>query len=293
MSPEGILRLVDATGSTNDDVRSLACAGAPHGTAVCAREQTAGRGRRGHAWSSPRGGLYLSVLLRPDVPVRLFSGLPAACALGTLRVLRDDLGVRGLSLKWPNDLMLDGGKLAGILIEASSDGGCGGFAVCGVGLNLTGRAEDVACDGRAAGAAPLRPAFLRSPAEDCVGFDGELATLAESLRRGIVAAVDAWASSAGRPAGRGPLAPVLSEYNDVLAYRGREVVAFDATGAAVASGVLEGVDEWGRAVVDAGASGRLPLASEEVSLRLRRGGGATPGGPAMRRGNEGRRGLDA
>jgi BirA family biotin operon repressor/biotin-[acetyl-CoA-carboxylase] ligase len=133
--------------STNDLARELAAAGAAEGTAVLALEQSAGRGRLGRRWMSPPGGLYLSVVLRPAFPVERWPLIGLACALGTaagaeahLRlpggrreaVSRDGGGVGGpVRLKWPNDLLLDGGKVGGILVEAS-----GGAAICGIGLNV-------------------------------------------------------------------------------------------------------------------------------------------------------------
>ena len=83
-----LLKVVDVTTSTNDDAREAARAGALHGFAVAAHVQTAGRGRRGHVWESPRGSLYLSCVLRPSVPMHFFTGLPAVCALGVLDCLR-------------------------------------------------------------------------------------------------------------------------------------------------------------------------------------------------------------
>ena len=130
-----LLRVVDVTTSTNDDAREAAREGAPHGSAVAARVQTAGRGRRGHVWESPRGSLYLSCVLRPSVPMHFFTGLPAVCALGVLDCLRDDLGIAQAALKWPNDIVAGPSKLAGILVEAGSSA-MGTFAVCGVGVAL-------------------------------------------------------------------------------------------------------------------------------------------------------------
>ena len=130
-----LLRVVDVTTSTNDDAREAAREGAPHGSAIAARVQTAGRGRRGHVWESPRGSLYLSCVLRPSVPMHFFTGLPAVCALGVLDCLRDDLGIAQAALKWPNDIIAGPSKLAGILVEAGSSA-MGTFAVCGVGVNV-------------------------------------------------------------------------------------------------------------------------------------------------------------
>jgi BirA family transcriptional regulator, biotin operon repressor / biotin---[acetyl-CoA-carboxylase] ligase len=125
-------------GSTNDEARRLAQAGAAAGAVVWAAEQTAGRGRRGRAWASPPGNLYLSLLLRPaGSPARAAQlGFVAAVALGEAldRLAGPDLALR---FKWPNDVLAGGRKLAGILLEsaAGADGQLD-FVIIGLGVNL-------------------------------------------------------------------------------------------------------------------------------------------------------------
>ena len=120
-----------------DALHELAQAGAGVGTAVVAAEQTAGRGSRGRTWSSPRGGLWLSVLARPASSglelLSLRAGLAVAELLG-------GLGARErLRIKWPNDLMLDDRKAGGILCEARWQGTTLGWVVIGLGLNVANR----------------------------------------------------------------------------------------------------------------------------------------------------------
>src|SRR5690606_17536564 len=104
---------VDQTDSTNADVKALAERGAPHGTALVAGAQRAGRGRLGRVWESAPGSLALSVLLRPLLPVER-AGL---IALATARVVAEACGP-GFGIKWPNDVLgPDGSKVAGILAE--------------------------------------------------------------------------------------------------------------------------------------------------------------------------------
>jgi BirA family biotin operon repressor/biotin-[acetyl-CoA-carboxylase] ligase len=112
------------TGSTNDRARALAAAGAPHGTLVTASEQTAGRGRQGRTWTAPPGrALLCSLLLRDyDALLPLRAGLAVA-----------DLAGDAALVKWPNDVLLDGRKLAGILVEARPQDG---WAVLGIGVNV-------------------------------------------------------------------------------------------------------------------------------------------------------------
>jgi BirA family transcriptional regulator, biotin operon repressor / biotin---[acetyl-CoA-carboxylase] ligase len=131
-----VIRL-DSVGSTNDEARRLAQAGAAHFTAVVANQQTAGRGRDGRTWVSPPGNLYVSVILRPDAPAARLAGLAlvAAVALGEALAPLIPPSAR-LSYKWPNDLLVDRCKLAGILIESeAAQPGMASFAVVGVGVN--------------------------------------------------------------------------------------------------------------------------------------------------------------
>ena len=129
----------DSIGSTNDEAKRLARDGAAEGTLVWALEQTAGRGRRGRSWVSPRGNLYVSLILRPDCPLRsaVQLGFVAALAVGgALQALLRR--VERLRYKWPNDVLLDGRKIAGVLLESESVGPENPtFVIVGVGVNLT------------------------------------------------------------------------------------------------------------------------------------------------------------
>lgn len=129
-----VLRFAEV-GSTQDALAEAAAAGAPAGTAVVARVQSGGRGSRGQRWQSPEGGLWLSVLLRPPQATAMElasvrAGLAVAAAL-------DALGpVPPLQLKWPNDLLLNGRKVGGVLVEAQWTGGRPDALLVGVGLNV-------------------------------------------------------------------------------------------------------------------------------------------------------------
>jgi BirA family biotin operon repressor/biotin-[acetyl-CoA-carboxylase] ligase len=118
--------------STNDEARRLAAAGAPHGTVVHADEQASGRGRFGRTWFSPPGNLYLSVLLRLDVS-RVRSAEIGFVAALTVADAVDALLPKQIrsKLKWPNDVLVNDGKIAGILVE-----GIDGALIVGVGLNI-------------------------------------------------------------------------------------------------------------------------------------------------------------
>jgi BirA family biotin operon repressor/biotin-[acetyl-CoA-carboxylase] ligase len=123
-------------GSTQDQARAEAHEGAPDGTLVWALEQTAGRGRMDRAWSSRRGaGLWFSVVLRPQGDPNTAALLSLAAGVGLARALQAPTA-GAAKLKWPNDVLLHGHKLAGILAEAETYDGQVSFVVLGVGLNL-------------------------------------------------------------------------------------------------------------------------------------------------------------
>ncbi len=121
--------------STNDEAARLAEAGAPEGTFVWARAQTGGRGRRGRHWASPVGNLYCSTILRPECRAPRAAELGFLAALAVADLVRDGRAVR---VKWPNDVLVDGGKVAGILPESSvGQDGHVEHVVLGIGLNVT------------------------------------------------------------------------------------------------------------------------------------------------------------
>jgi BirA family biotin operon repressor/biotin-[acetyl-CoA-carboxylase] ligase len=130
---------VEETGSTNDDLKEAARSGAPPWTVLVASRQRQGRGREGRRWESPEGNLYLSVLLRPDAAWAGVLPLAAGVAVGEAA---QELGVRP-ELKWPNDVMVSGRKIAGILVEGLSSGGSLEAAVVGVGMNLAACPESL------------------------------------------------------------------------------------------------------------------------------------------------------
>ena len=123
------------TASTNDDLKRLAEHGAPAGTVLTADRQTGGRGRAGRHWHSPQGGLWMSVLLRPRVPAAALAPLGLAVAVAVGEAVAEHGGNR-VELKWPNDVLVDGRKLAGILAEAAVEGGRVRHVVVGIGVNL-------------------------------------------------------------------------------------------------------------------------------------------------------------
>lgn len=225
MSPQlGTPRLhLRRTDSTNDRARELARAGAPHGTLVTAGEQTAGRGRRGRTWSAPpQRALLASLVLREAQPL-----LTLAAALAVA-----DVVAGGAMIKWPNDVLLGGRKVAGILAETRPSEGC---TVLGVGVNVAVRAQDLPPElaDRATGLG-LRP-------ED---VEPVLAALLATLGRRL-------AQDAGA---------IVEAYGQRDALRGSELSTAHGPGAAA------GIDGAGRLLVDLDGAGRIALCAGEVHL---------------------------
>jgi BirA family biotin operon repressor/biotin-[acetyl-CoA-carboxylase] ligase len=126
------VRHYERLGSTNDEAQRLAAEGAPHGTVVHTDEQTAGRGRLSRRWLSPPGNLYLSIVLRPDVAPARVAEIGFLAALAVADAV-DALLPRQLraTLKWPNDVLVSDGKIAGILAEQAGDA-----VILGIGLDV-------------------------------------------------------------------------------------------------------------------------------------------------------------
>lgn len=137
-----VLEVLPEIGSTNDRVMAAGQGGTAEGFCVLADRQTAGRGRLARAWASPSGvGLYTSILLRPKAPL---SSLPLLTLVAGLAVADAIQEVAALTprLKWPNDVWLDGRKVAGILTELATNGSSARCAVVGIGVNVNHCADD-------------------------------------------------------------------------------------------------------------------------------------------------------
>ncbi|MDP3711071.1 MAG: biotin--[acetyl-CoA-carboxylase] ligase [Mycobacteriales bacterium] len=140
LEPDGWqVEVLAETGSTNAVVGDRARAGTPQGLVVVAESQTAGRGRLDRTWvSPPRAGLTFSALLRPGLPPVDLPWVPLLSGVAVARALREHTGVDAV-LKWPNDVLVDGRKLCGLLAEVPVEGA----VVVGIGLNVTTRAEEL------------------------------------------------------------------------------------------------------------------------------------------------------
>ncbi len=125
----------DSTGSTNERAYALAEEGAEEGTAVVAEEQSGGKGRMGRKWSSPKGGIYLSLILRPSLVPTEVSKLTLVAAVSVARTIRKLTGIQAL-IKWPNDILINRKKLCGILTELKAEQDMTAFVILGIGINV-------------------------------------------------------------------------------------------------------------------------------------------------------------
>jgi BirA family biotin operon repressor/biotin-[acetyl-CoA-carboxylase] ligase len=148
MTGEGLpspFRLIayETIGSTNDEAKRLAREGAAERLVICAARQTAGRGRRGRSWVSPPGNLYASVLLRPQCRAAIAAQLGFVAALGVAGAIGELASNVAPCCKWPNDLLIGGKKIAGILLETEMTAGDRpDFVVLGIGVNLASSPPD-------------------------------------------------------------------------------------------------------------------------------------------------------
>jgi BirA family biotin operon repressor/biotin-[acetyl-CoA-carboxylase] ligase len=237
------VEVVPETGSTNADLLARAPALADP-LLLVAENQTAGRGRAGRSWLSSAGNsLTFSLAWKFEAGPQALSGLPLAVGVALAETLAR-LGVQ-VRLKWPNDLLKDGDKLAGVLIE-TAPAARGIWAVIGIGLNLVMPDELEHSIGRPVAAAPWLARMDRDTLMASL-LDGLTATLRQFERSGFSAFSARW--------------------NLLHAYQGELVTIIDR-GTVLHEGSAAGVDDAGRLLLD-GAHGRVAIAAGDVSLRVK------------------------
>lgn len=242
----------DVTASTNDDAKAGARAGAPHGAVWAAESQTAGRGRQGRAWlSGPGDNLLFSVLLRVTCPPTRVPPLSLVCGLAVRDAVARALGPgrdADVKVKWPNDVLVAGRKVAGILVESALSGATVEHVVVGIGLNVHARE-----------------------------LPAELAAIATSLARETASP-----ARLDRAVILADILEGLARDLDVALHRGLEavhgrLVAHDAlSGQPVEStdegrplrGVASGIDTDGKLLVRTDAGTLVRVASGEMRLRV-------------------------
>lgn len=261
------LEIVEETGSTNADLMARLKA-LPRDAGALARPvvrvaylQTAGRGRRGRPWyAEPGNALLFSIACVMPRPLEGLAGLSLAIGVALVDGLRS-LPVAGpgqIALKWPNDVLLEGDKLAGILIETAWSTEDASAVVIGIGTNVKGADELAAKVGELNAGAPAQ---VRGATPTALARALPNANLTDTL----AAELNALEPALQRFAASG-FAPFQPRWNACHAYAGREVMLIEQ-GVEVARGVARGVDERGQLLLDT-PTGRRAIATGDVSLRL-------------------------
>jgi BirA family transcriptional regulator, biotin operon repressor / biotin---[acetyl-CoA-carboxylase] ligase len=236
------LRIVGATPSTNTDVLREAAAGAAEGLVLAAESQTAGKGRQGRAWQTrPGAALTFSVLLRPDdVPAAARGWLPLLAGVAAARALCQVTGL-GARLKWPNDVLACGGKLAGILAEQAA-----GAVVVGIGINVLGGAADL-------------PVPTATSLERCGAGGTDRTELLGAILREFERRYLAW-----RATGQGDaLARLREEYLSLSETVGQQV-RVQLPGDRELAGVAAGLDRTGQLLVEPPGGAAVAVSAGDV-----------------------------
>ena len=241
------IRYLPRTGSTNEDAKALASEGAPEGTVVIADEQTAGKGRMGRQWLSPNGsGLWFSVILRPNLLPAETPRLTLAAAVAVARAIRSETGLEA-GIKWPNDVLVGGKKVCGILTEMSAEMDRVNYVVLGVGINVN------------FGTNPFPPGLR----EYATALDIELGKRVDraAVLRAILHELEHWYL---RYLAEGA-SPVVREWKSLSVTLGRRVTAFTLRDSF--EGVATDVDDDGGLIILRDDGRTEKLLSGDVSLR--------------------------
>lgn len=244
------LHFYESLGSTNAEAFGLAQEGAFHGELVVAERQTDGRGRRGRAWASPPGkNLYASLVLRPELPPQRAPEVTLVAAVALAETLRE-AGVHA-SIKWPNDLLVEGKKVAGILTELSADTERVHFIVLGVGVNLNATPQDF----------PPEVAALATSAMLARNQKVPRALFTAALLTKLEAWLDTWTQE-----GFGPVRDAWRQLSSTL---GVEVLVRGEQ--QELRGLAEDIDESGALLLRVGDKLERVLAGDVEQLRPRKG----------------------
>jgi len=197
------------TDSTNLWAKRLARSGAQEGAITVAGTQSSGRGRLDRRWYSPKGGLWFSVVLRPKIHASQVSQLTLMTALSVIQTLRDLYGIEA-EAKWPNDVLVNGRKICGILGEANSEGNIVSFVIMGIGLNANFDVDKALPKSIAASATSLGTEM---------GHMIELEQLLTTLLKRLEADYDIYA--------RGGFSHIVAKWKEHANFLGREVDVID------------------------------------------------------------------
>lgn len=246
------LDVVDVTGSTNTDLAAAAGRGAADRTVLFAEEQRAGRGRLQRQWDSPRGsGLFVSVLLRPQVPPSELAWVPLLAGIALAETVEGTTGVAA-GMKWPNDLLLGSGdewfKGAGILSEAVA-GQDGMAIVLGMGVNVLQRRADL----------PAGTSGLPATSLAAEGAEVDREEFAVALLTALAAVDSQWRAWAGDVEASG----LLARYRRLCWTIGQQV-RVELGGDSTLRGIATDVDPSGQLVVQSADGGSAPVAAGDV-----------------------------
>lgn len=260
------VEMFDEVDSTNTRIKAAIAQGAPEGTCIAARKQTSAYGRQGRSWSSPDGGLYFSFILDPlgahaNRP-RSIGDLPSVSLVlslgvhGALEAFVNDPAIR---IKWPNDIVLVQGqgyaKLCGISLEVVA-----GKLCCGVGINVF--RPSALQDHSLSDQQRYERAYLDDRGSMLTGQRDQQEALTYLLAcslRSIASVYDRWID--------GGIAPLIEGYDALLFNRGCFVTLETVGGQAIIEGVVIGVDEQGRLILETPRGQRVQVASGEVHTR--------------------------
>lgn len=238
----------DEIGSTNNEAKRLALDGCPDGTLVIAEEQHGGRGRLSRSFLSPKGkGLWFTIVLRPDITPTEASKCTLLAALAAAKAIRRSTGI-DCGIKWPNDILVGGKKLVGILTEMNADMDGVKYIVCGIGINVNIRADEFPED--------IRSIATSIETESGAPFD----------RAALLGAVCEEIERAYEQMLREGFAPILAEWKKYSVTLGQavRVIAPDET----YEGRAVDLDEDGSLIVETIAGIKTVLAGD-VSIRPR------------------------
>lgn len=232
--------------STNDWAKQMAEEGAPEGTLALADGQTSGRGRRGRNWSSPDGeNIYMSLVLRPDIPPDKASQLTLVMGLSAAQGITEALNLP-VRIKWPNDLVINGRKICGILTEMSAGQYGIRFVVIGIGINVNNSSFPAELQEKATS---LRMETGESIDKKLI-LDGVITAFSRNYKRFLLTE---------------DLGGLVEEYNQILANRNRQVRVLDPK--EPFEGVARGINTSGELLVERADGSITPVYAGEVSIR--------------------------
>lgn len=232
--------------STNNLAKRLAEDGAPHGALAVAESQQNGKGRRGRSWISPPGtGIWMSIVMRPDFIPAKASALTLVAALAVQRAIAEMLEVESF-IKWPNDIVVDGRKICGILTEMNSDMDGIHYIITGIGINVN---QD------------SFPEELEKTATSL-----KIQTRREVRRAKLIGEVLKWMEVYYNIFIRTEdMSLLIREYNQVMVNRGREVTVLEPKGRW--TGIAQGINQEGELLVETAGGAVRTVGSGEVSVR--------------------------